>query len=104
MKSQPGYRLTLPWPPSTNQIWRTIRVQGRNRTLLSEKARHYREAAWKAVRDQLADYPQLEHPLRVYVDAYPPDKRRRDLDNVLKCVFDALTHSGSGLMMRWWTI
>jgi hypothetical protein len=28
----------------------------------------------------------------VGVVAYPPDKRRRDLDNILKCVNDALTH------------
>jgi crossover junction endodeoxyribonuclease RusA len=30
--------------------------------------------------------------VEVGVVAYPPDKRRRDLDNILKCVNDALTH------------
>ena len=28
------------------------------------------------------------------VDVYPPDRRKRDLDNVLKAIFDALTHAG----------
>jgi crossover junction endodeoxyribonuclease RusA len=30
----------------------------------------------------------------VTIDAYPPDRRRRDLDNVLKAALDALTHCG----------
>ena len=94
MNHLPEYKLTLPWPPSTNQIWRTVKINGKNRTLLSEKARHYRVAAWEAVRDQLKNRPQLEQRLRVHVFAYPPDYRRRDLDNILKCTFDALTHSG----------
>ena len=28
------------------------------------------------------------------IDAYPPDRRRRDLDNILKALLDALTHAG----------
>jgi crossover junction endodeoxyribonuclease RusA len=30
----------------------------------------------------------------VRIDAYPPDRRRRDLDNILKALLDALTHAG----------
>ena len=29
------------------------------------------------------------------VDAYPPDKRRRDLDNIQKSLWDALQHGGA---------
>jgi crossover junction endodeoxyribonuclease RusA len=28
------------------------------------------------------------------MDAYPPDRRRRDLDNLLKPLLDALQHAG----------
>ena len=28
------------------------------------------------------------------MDAYPPDRRRRDLDNLLKCTQDSLAHAG----------
>ncbi len=28
------------------------------------------------------------------MDAFPPDRRRRDLDNLLKSVLDALEHAG----------
>ena len=33
-------------------------------------------------------------PLTVEVAVYFPDKRKRDLDNLLKCLLDALTHAG----------
>lgn len=28
------------------------------------------------------------------MDAFPPDRRRRDLDNILKCTQDSLAHAG----------
>ena len=33
-------------------------------------------------------------PVAVEIEAHMPDKRRRDLDNLLKGLFDALTHAG----------
>lgn len=33
-------------------------------------------------------------PVSVVIEAFPPDKRRRDLDNLLKGLFDSLTHAG----------
>ncbi len=32
--------------------------------------------------------------LRVEIEAYPPDRRKRDLDNILKSLLDALTYAG----------
>lgn len=32
--------------------------------------------------------------LALYVEAYPPDKRRRDLDNIFKSLLDSLQYSG----------
>jgi len=32
----------------------------------------------------------LEGPLKVYIKAFPPDKRRRDIDNICKQLIDSL--------------
>lgn len=92
--------LFLPFPPTVNTYWRTVRVPaGRSRemvtrVLISERGRQYREAVQKEV---LAQLPLPIHPLqggvRVHLWACPPDRRRRDLDNLPKAVFDACTHS-----------
>jgi len=39
-------------------------------------------------------YPLQEGRLSVRIEAYPPDKRKRDLDNLPKAPLDALTISG----------
>jgi len=33
--------------------------------------------------------------LRVEIEVYPPDRRRRDIDNVQKALLDALEHGGA---------
>ena len=33
-------------------------------------------------------------PLEVDIHVYPPDRRRRDVDNVQKALLDALDHGG----------
>ena len=32
----------------------------------------------------------LMNPLEVRINIFPPDKRKRDIDNVLKCLLDAM--------------
>ena len=77
--------LTLPWPPSVNTYWRRVG----NKTILSAAARAYRAAAVAACIEQ--NTPRLGAArVRVSVIAYPPDRRRRDLDNLHKGVLDAL--------------
>ena len=34
-----------------------------------------------------------EERVQVWVEAFPPDRRRRDLDNLKKALLDALTHA-----------
>ena len=36
----------------------------------------------------------MQGPLRCCLYFVPPDRRRRDLDNLYKCLFDALGHAG----------
>ena len=80
-------RLVLPWPPSVNRMWRTVRLAGSQRTLLSAEARRYREAARVAC---AAGQGPLTGRLRVTLYACPPDRRRRDLDNLQKAVLDEI--------------
>lgn len=79
--------LTLPWPPSVNHYWRTVN----GRPIISKAGREYREAvrscAWGA--GNMGDAR-----LSVAIAASPPDRRRRDLDNVLKALLDAMQHAG----------
>jgi crossover junction endodeoxyribonuclease RusA len=81
--------LELPFPPSVNTYWRTF--QGR--MLISKKGREYR----KAVADQVLIQKGAKHyegKVKVTIEAWRPDERRRDLDNLLKAPLDALTHAG----------
>lgn len=84
-------RLTLPWPPSVNRLWRSYR--GRN--ILSKEGRDYYEQAKAVVLTQRggAHWP-LQGPLSLRVECYPPDRRRRDLSNLLKAPEDLLTKCG----------
>ncbi len=78
---------TLPYPPSVNRYWRCHK----GRAIISAAGRAYRyEVAIQARAVQ-----PLEGSLAVQIFVYPPDKRRRDLDNVLKAIFDSLQHAGA---------
>ena len=54
----------------------------------------------KAVNDLVMEAAMVQRylkqagPLRVEIEAFPPDKRKRDLDNILKSLLDSLTHAG----------
>ena len=81
--------LTLPWPPSTNTYYRNVA----GKTLISAKGRAYRAAVAVQVLVQRGAL-RLESRLCVAIVAHVPDKRRRDLDNLLKSTLDSLTHAG----------
>ena len=77
--------LILPFPPSVNRIWRT--VQGR--IILSAVGRKYRQDVAVAVH-QSNVVPFGANRIDVLIELYEPDRRRRDIDNVPKALFDAL--------------
>jgi crossover junction endodeoxyribonuclease RusA len=63
--------------------------------ILSKRGREYRKACVSEVHRQLGGKPEpLTGRLSVHARFYPPDKRRRDLDNHWKSLLDALTHAG----------
>jgi len=36
----------------------------------------------------------IEGKVKVHIDVFPPDKRKRDLDNINKCLLDSIQHAG----------
>jgi crossover junction endodeoxyribonuclease RusA len=81
--------ITLPWPPTVNTYWRNFD----GRMIISARGREYREA----VGDQMTLQKMVKHfkgQLKVEIEAFRPDKRRRDLDNLLKATLDGLAHAG----------
>lgn len=80
--------LLLPFPPTMNTYWRNVR----GKTLISKAGREYR----RSVSDRLAMRRGKSYGgrLRVEVFVTVPDRRRRDLDNMLKPLLDALQHGG----------
>ncbi len=89
-------KLILPFPPSVNTYWRAPNsgpLKGRH--LISAKGRAYQSAACAAIIEQLRRLPKPSAAAAaVEVILYPPDARRRDIDNYNKALFDALTHAG----------
>jgi crossover junction endodeoxyribonuclease RusA len=89
-------KLVLPFPPSVNTYWRAPNsgpLKGRH--LISAKGRAYQSAACAAIVEQLRRLPKPSNsPAAVEIVLYPPDLRRRDIDNYNKALFDALTHAG----------
>ncbi|WP_288081846.1 RusA family crossover junction endodeoxyribonuclease [Pseudomonas sp.] len=84
--------MTLPWPPTVNTYYRHVVIGRAPRTLISEAGRRYREAVKAQVAGQVEN--ALQGDLEVFVEAWFPDRRRRDLDNLLKSLLDSLTHAG----------
>jgi crossover junction endodeoxyribonuclease RusA len=89
------YFLDLPWPPSTNSLYRSVQIHGRPRVLLSKDARDYHAMVRRRVQiERLPEFGDLDR-IEVVILARPPDRRKRDLDNLLKSVLDALVKGGA---------
>jgi len=82
-------QVELPYPPSVNHYYRRVGP----RTLISREGRTYRDRV-ASLLTALGVRP-LAGPLRMRIDVYPPDNRRRDLDNLQKSLWDALQHGGA---------
>lgn len=80
-------KLTLPYPPTLNRMYRAVVIGKNARVLLSAEARSYKS--------KVADICAAanEKPLRgtviVFVDAYRP-RKVGDLDGALKVALDSL--------------
>jgi crossover junction endodeoxyribonuclease RusA len=75
---------TLPFPVSTNALWGV----GGGRVYLTKAARKFNDGVAQVIG---STPPHLTGPLDVMIELYMPDRRRRDTDNYVKSLHDALT-------------
>jgi crossover junction endodeoxyribonuclease RusA len=79
----------LPYPPSVNHYWRRVGT----RTLISRGGRAFRTEVCAILAARRVQ--PLTGTLVMEIVVHPPDRRRRDIDNVQKALLDALQHGGA---------
>ena len=85
----------LPYPPSVNRYWRhPTRGKLAGRHLISRDGRAYRSAVIAACMEQRLFKCGVAGRLEIHLLVTPPDKRRRDLDNIAKACLDGIVHAG----------
>jgi crossover junction endodeoxyribonuclease RusA len=81
--------LQLPLPPSMNTYWRNFR----GRTVLSQAGRDYKIAVQEyVIANNIPKFGSVR--LHAIITIFPRDKRKIDLDNRLKGLFDSLQDAG----------
>ncbi len=69
-------RLTLPYPPTINTYWRHVGP----RVLISREGRTFRANVCALLAGGGPRKPPAGGRIALALDAFPPDRRRRDLD------------------------
>jgi crossover junction endodeoxyribonuclease RusA len=77
----------LPWPPSVNHFWK---ARG-SRRFISPVAKAWLDEAILLLR---ATRVRFDGPVKVSMFLSPPDRRRRDGDNLEKAIMDSLVKAG----------
>lgn len=86
------FETELPWPPTGNNYYRHAVINGRVSVYLSPKGRAWREnVAMKLIKYR--EGKLFNERLAVEIIAHPPDRRQRDLDNLLKAPLDSLEYA-----------
>lgn len=83
--------LSIPYPPSVNHYF-IQRGKGKG-WCIGSKGIAYRNDVYHAVRTKRPPEP-LTCRLHLKITAIMPDRRRRDLDNLMKAVQDSLQNAG----------
>ncbi len=82
--------LELPWPPTVNHYYEPNRFGGKR---IGTKGRDYRADVMAIVASEVKN--PMTGSLRVQIALYPPDRRKRDIDNTMKAMLDAMQHGGA---------
>lgn len=83
------FELYTAYPPSVNNYY----VKTQRGVFISQKGKKFRDALIKDAHEQLGGMIPLPDRVRLEVVAWVPDMRKRDLDNILKPIQDAMIHA-----------
>jgi len=82
--------ITMPYPPTVN----TYYTVARNRKILSKRGRAYKKEAMVYLYEQGVPKGR-EGPYSISIRVRMPDKRKRDIDNLIKPLLDSLVEYGA---------
>lgn len=81
--------LELPWPPTVNHMYGVMRS---GRKYIKPAGVKFRQDVCEIV--AAMGLKSITGRVQLIISAFPPDRRRIDLDNRIKATQDALTHAG----------
>lgn len=89
-------KLELPFPPSVNSYWRYTSVGNKKgRHIISPAGQKFKSMACTMIAKQLMKKPvTITADVEVNIVFHKPDKKIRDLDNLVKALFDVITQMG----------
>lgn len=84
--------LDLPFPPSVNHYYMRTKFG----MTIGARGRDFRKEAIYLCNRQVSMTERFGADKRLFlsVAVFPPDRRKRDIDNIFKCLLDSLTHAG----------
>lgn len=82
--------LDLPWPPSINHYYGFVGAK----RFIDKPGREFRKTVHEIVLSTMNKPDLKDKRLSMKIEVYPPDNRRRDLDNIVKSLADSLQHAG----------
>lgn len=83
------YSISLPLPPSTNNLYRNVPGKGRVKT--KKYTGWIRECLWEL---KAGNFPKFKGHYEINICVLRKDRRKRDLSNFLKPVEDLLVRAG----------
>ena len=86
--------LRLPWPPTTNHFHQPVRMGKFIRLVTSKKAKDYKKEIIALVHEYFPNLETRTNRLAACVSFYPPTRRKCDLANFEKALFDGLGEAG----------
>lgn len=81
--------LNVAWPPTVNSYYKMTRHGQR---YLDKRVKSFRETVEETLHEQV---PGMNLDDRLFLEVYlfPPDRRKRDLDNYMKGLLDSFTNA-----------
>ena len=82
--------LKLPIPPTINHYY----TRTRRGMIIGKRGLEFRKETLLLFRLLFPSHKPFDGKVKMSIDFIPPDRRRRDLDNLNKCIWDSLEKAG----------